>query len=98
MALSPEAQQIKQELDAYLQDKDFVYNPDTEVVDRVLEGMAKRKAKTGKAFCPCRLVSGNDEADAKIVCPCAFHEDEIREQGMCHCRLFVAKPGADPST
>ena len=26
----------------------------------------------------------------KIICPCVYHKDEIREQGHCHCLLFVA--------
>lgn len=89
MDLTPEAEAIKKRLDAWLEGTDYAYNPDEEAVHRVLNGMAKRQAATGKAYCPCRIVSGDPEKDAKIVCPCAYHEEEIARDGMCHCRLFV---------
>ena len=90
MALSPEAQAIKAALDKYLEGKDFSYHPDPQVVERVLEGLAKRQAKLGKLFCPCRIVTGKPDADEKIVCPCAMHAEELARQGYCHCRLFVS--------
>lgn len=100
MDLTPEEQSIKADLDKYLEDKDFRYNPDEDVVRRVIKGMAARKAKTGMALCPCRLATGDPEKDRKIVCPCEYHEKEIAEQGMCHCQLFVApeKPGTSDET
>jgi len=89
MDLTPDEQAIKDALDAYVASSGLVYYPDPETVERVVRGLAKRQAKTGHAYCPCRLVTGNAEADAKIVCPCAYHRKEIETQGYCHCRLFA---------
>lgn len=90
MDLTPEEQKIKDALDRLEADAWFRYNPDAGIVERIIKGLAKRKERDGKAYCPCRLVTGNPEMDDKIVCPCEFHEQEIREQGRCHCYLFVA--------
>ncbi|MFW5858320.1 MAG: ferredoxin-thioredoxin reductase catalytic domain-containing protein [Planctomycetota bacterium] len=89
MDLTPEAQAIKKRLDAYLAGTPYTYSPDKEAVARVLNGMARRKEKQGEAYCPCRIVTGEPEADRKIICPCVYHEDEIARDGHCHCRLFV---------
>ena len=91
MGFDPTEQAIKERLDNYLRGTDFVYYPDPDVVERVIQGLAKRQAKTGHAYCPCRLVTGKPEMDQKIVCPCAYHAEEIAKQGFCHCRLFAAK-------
>lgn len=42
----------------------------------VVKGIIKKNGN-----CPCRLGS--------VPCPCPFHEDEINENGKCHCGLFV---------
>lgn len=90
MDLTPDEAAIKQNLDAYVAEKAFQYHPDPEVVARVIRGLAKRREKTGRAYCPCRLVTGDPEKDEAIVCPCRYHESEIETQGACHCKLFVA--------
>lgn len=91
MEFSAEEQAIKEELDRYVAGQSFQYNSDHEIVWRVIRGLAKRQEKSGKAYCPCRMVTGNRDADEKIVCPCAYHVKEIAENGACYCRLFVAK-------
>jgi ferredoxin-thioredoxin reductase catalytic chain len=66
-------------------------NPDAKIVEALIEGLSRRKVKFGDYYCPCRIVTGNAEADARMVCPCATHEAEIAETGKCHCALFVGK-------
>ncbi len=90
MDLSPAEEAIKADLDAYVARQPFRYHPDPEVVRRVIKGLAKRQEATGRAYCPCRLVTGDPEKDEAIVCPCRYHESEIESQGSCHCKLFVA--------
>lgn len=91
MSLSPEEQAIKDALDVYVADKPFVYNPNDAFVEKIIQGLAKRKAESGLATCPCRMATGKEDLDKKIVCPCEYHEQEIAEQGHCHCYLFVAE-------
>lgn len=85
------ADRIRQQLEEYVADKPFRLNPDTSVIDRVVQGLAKRQETTGMATCPCRMATGKPEADKNIVCPCIYHEREITEKGACHCLLFVAE-------
>lgn len=84
------AEPIRQRLEKYLSGKEFYFNPDPETVDSILVAMAKRKERYGEEYCPCRRVTGDTQEDAKIICPCVYHEAEIDEQGHCHCRLFTS--------
>ena len=72
----------------YAENNGFKLNPDKEIYDIVIDGLVKNKEKTGKRYCPCRIVIGDEEQDKKIVCPCIYHKDEIEKDGMCHCALF----------
>ncbi len=67
-------------------------NPDERQRRTVIRGLARNRERFGARYCPCRIRSGDPEKDAAIVCPCVHREDEIAEQGRCHCNLFHA-PG-----
>lgn len=87
---------IEKEIRAHLQNfiehsHQYRFNPDSAAVEVIIKGLTIRKIKTGYAYCPCRVVTGNVENDAKIICPCIYHEEEIRKHGICHCGLFVSK-------
>ncbi len=66
-------------------------NPDERVVEALLDGLVRRRLKSGDFYCPCRIVTGNRENDKNNVCPCVTHEAEIGETGKCHCGLFVGR-------
>lgn len=83
------AEEIRRRLDAYLVGKSFFFNPDPDIVDSIIRAMAKRREKFGKDYCPCRRVTGDADKDAAIICPCVYHEQEVDEQGHCHCQLFT---------
>ena len=76
-------------LDRHLQGKDFRLNPDQETVDSLITALVMRYEKKGDYYCPCRVVTDDAEQNRRIVCPCAFHEEEIARDGHCKCRLFV---------
>jgi len=67
----------------------FKLNPDRKIVEGLARGLLEREKKFGRKYCPCRRITGEEEKDKKIVCPCVFHQEEIREDGHCFCRLFV---------
>ncbi len=79
------------EAKAYAKEKGYVLNVDEKQLSAVLRGLARNKERLGAAYCPCRLRSGDPEKDRIIICPCLYHEQEIEEQGSCHCRLFFKK-------
>lgn len=73
----------------YAEKNGFKLNPDEEIVRRLIRGLLENEKKHGKRYCPCRRVTGNPEADAKIVCPCYYHREELEKNGCCLCGLFV---------
>lgn len=91
MDVDEQAKKIKDWAKRYAEKKGFEVNPDEERVDEVVKGLAVRQEKFGKRYCPCRIITGDAEEDRKIICPCVYHEEEVREHGMCHCKLFSAK-------
>ena len=66
-------------------------NPDAKVVEALLDGLVRRKERFGDYYCPCRVVTGNEETDRANICPCKTHEEEIARTGKCHCGLFVGE-------
>lgn len=42
----------------------------------------------GKRYCPCFEPGEDIETNKRLVCPCKYAEQEIRENGTCHCVLF----------
>lgn len=72
----------------YAQQEKWVLNPDDRKLEVVIRGLGRNKRKFGERYCPCRLRSGDPDRDREIICPCAFHRDEIEKDGSCHCHLF----------
>ncbi|HUW99712.1 MAG: ferredoxin-thioredoxin reductase catalytic domain-containing protein [Phycisphaerae bacterium] len=66
-------------------------NPNAKVVEALLDGLVRRKERFGDYYCPCRVVTGNEETDRANVCPCKTHEEEIARAEKCHCGLFVGE-------
>ena len=88
MSFSPEEETLFNSLQDYAAEKGYTMNPDVQMLERIVKGMAKIKENKGETYCPCRLVTGDREEDKKIICPCIYHESEIEEHGHCHCYLF----------
>lgn len=84
-------EEIHNKVRQYAKDKGYVLNVDEKQLSAILRGLARNLERFGAAYCPCRLRSGDPEKDKIIICPCIYHEKEIEEQGMCHCRLFFKK-------
>jgi len=66
-------------------------NPDEEVLRGLAEAMIKNLNQGKQAYCPCRVLSGNELADKKIICPCYFYMGEVEINKKCHCSLYIAK-------
>ena len=84
-----EIEKLIQQYREYAQNQGFSLNPDKETVKGIVDGLLEKEKKFGKKFCPCRRVTGNKEEDDKIICPCFWHLQEIKEKGRCLCGLFV---------
>ena len=76
-----------------VESKGWQFNDDKEIVDTVIMGLTRNKLLYGKRFCPCFMVveeNGKYKSADDRICPCkpAINE-EIPNQGMCHCGIFV---------
>lgn len=83
--------EILKNKEEYAKKKGYKLNPNKKIRDVVIDGLAKNKAGKGVEYCPCRPLEGNPQEDKKKICPCVWHEDEIKKEGFCHCRLFYKK-------
>ncbi|AEH60520.1 ferredoxin thioredoxin reductase beta chain [Methanosalsum zhilinae DSM 4017] len=75
----------------YAEKKGYALNPDEEILDMVIEGLSNNLEKYGKRYCPCRIITGDEKEDRKIICPCIYHEEEVETDGSCHCSLFFKR-------
>jgi ferredoxin-thioredoxin reductase catalytic chain len=69
--------------------KGYYLNRDRERVDDLLAGLLVNRERYGYMCCPCRLASGDRDADRDIICPCSYREADVREYGSCYCNLYV---------
>lgn len=84
-----EVQDLIAEYEAYAKTKGFKLNPNRKIVENIVRALLKKEKEYGARYCPCRVMTGDPEQDQKTICPCIFKERELRDQGFCHCSLFV---------
>lgn len=72
----------------YAASRGWKVNPNGNQLGAVVKGLARNTTRFGEQYCPCRMRTGDAEKDKEIICPCIYHEDEIKNDGNCHCRLF----------
>lgn len=80
---------LMQKYSEYARTNGFQLNPDKKAVERIINGLLANDAKYGFKYCPCRRISGDKREDAKKICPCFWHKDEIKKGGRCLCNLYV---------
>lgn len=71
--------------------KGYYFNKDKQYVLELLSALVLNKDRYGYMACPCRLASGDREADRDILCPCVYREPDVKEYGSCYCGLYVTK-------
>ncbi|MHB8769643.1 MAG: ferredoxin-thioredoxin reductase catalytic domain-containing protein [Syntrophales bacterium] len=69
--------------------KGYRFNRDRERVDDLLAALLVNRKRYGYMCCPCRLASGDRDADRDIICPCIYREADVCEFGSCYCNLYV---------
>jgi len=77
----------------------WVYNPQEEVNEGVQMGLARNKMMYGKRFCPCFMVDTTGDKPKSVddrICPCKpAIEQEIPQDGVCHCGIFCTPEFAE---
>jgi len=87
-------QEIFEKSKAHAKTAGLALNPDKKQLEMVIKALASNQKLHGKPYCPCRALTGETVQDTQIVCPCAFHWDEVKKDGHCKCRLFWGKEKA----
>lgn len=75
---------------AYAARGPYRLNPDPVTVEHVLVGLTRNLVRYGRAYCPCRQVTGDPARDRGNLCPCPQHPADIARTGECECGIFVA--------
>lgn len=68
-------EEFKKSLEEFCKNKNFKLS---EKADKIIDRIL---IKNGN--CPCRMIP--------TLCPCEYHEEEIKENGRCYCGLFVSE-------
>ena len=74
----------------YARNSGLALHSDLPLRRHVLRGLARNLVEYGRAYCPCREVTGDKELDRVNICPCRTHLKEIESAGECECGLFVS--------
>ncbi len=77
----------------YSEKRGYRLNPDSERLKDLIEEMAQNHIEFGARYCPCmtKRLTGNKKADAKRICPCIWHKEDIEQFDICYCGLFVSQ-------
>jgi ferredoxin-thioredoxin reductase catalytic subunit len=86
-----DAKELHAKLKKVQEPKGYYFSNDHEQVMELLEALLVNKERYGYMVCPCRLASGDREADRDIICPCDYREPDVAEFGSCYCNLYVSK-------
>lgn len=90
-----DAAQLYETLKKIQEKKGYFFNKDKSRVFDLLEALLTNKTRYGYMVCPCRLASGDRDADKDIICPCDYREPDVQAFGSCYCNLYVSKSWND---
>ncbi len=90
-----DARELYERMKKVQEAKGYYFNKDKEKTFELLEALLVNKERYGYMGCPCRLVSGDRNADRDIICPCEYSVPDIDEYGSCYCNLYVSKEWND---
>ena len=89
------ANELYQKLKPPQEQKGYFFNRDMERVTEILDGLILNRERYGYMACPCRLASGDRNADRDIICPCEYREADVKAYGSCFCNLYVSREWND---
>lgn len=77
-------------LDKEAESGGYHLNPDTEFTRELVKSLLINEERYGYWSCPCRLASGEKQADLDIICPCDYRDPDLQDYGACYCALYVS--------
>ena len=88
---NPEVDAAWERLKEFSRKKGYFLNPDDAFTRKLIKSLLVNQKRYGYWACPCRLSSGNREADKDIICPCEYMQPDVKEFGACFCALYVSE-------
>mgnify|MGYP006306680509 CR=1 FL=1 len=85
-------QRVTRMVHEFAEQRGLGLQPDIAQLRYVMDGLAENMVRHGKAYCPCRELTGNTEADRALICPCSSLQDDLAARGECECGLYVRAP------
>lgn len=86
-----DAQELYERMKKVQEPKGYFFNTDKERTFELLEALLLNRERYGYMGCPCRLLSGDRQADRDIICPCVYSVPDIDDFGSCYCNLYVSE-------
>lgn len=83
-------QQRYQQLNRDAERGGYHLNPDISFTMALIEGLEVNRDRFGYEACPCRLATGEREADTDIICPCDYRDADLTAYGACYCGLYLS--------
>ncbi len=83
-------ERVERTVRRYVERGPYCLNPDGVTVEHVIVGLVRNVVATGRAYCPCREVTGDAVKDRGNICPCPQHHADIARDGFCECGIFVS--------
>ena len=105
--VDPESAEFKEVLaktvkftDKVINQFNWEYNPDADITGHIQMGLTRNKIIYNKRYCPCFMVVGETKDEQKEAnnrtCPCKpAIENEIPNDGKCHCGIFCTPEYAE---
>lgn len=90
-----DAEQLYETLKKVQEKKGYYFSNDKVRVMDLMESLLTNKSRYGYMVCPCRLATGDRDADKDIICPCVYREPDVKEYGSCYCNLYVSREWND---
>ena len=87
--MEKKVEELIKEYEEYAAKNGYKLNPNPAIVEGVVKGLLLRQDNFGEKYCPCRKLANDKKADMRIICPCVYHDEEIKKDGHCYCNLFV---------
>lgn len=86
-----DAQELYERMKKVQEPKGYFFNKEKERTLELLDALLLNKERYGYMGCPCRLLTGDRQADRDIICPCVYSVPDIAEFGSCYCNLYVTE-------
>ncbi len=82
--MRPKIKKQKTWMKKFADKKGYQLNPNWMMFTNLAMWVTEMEDTFGKSYCPCFEPSSDEELNRKMLCPCKFIEEDIKDYGTCH--------------